>query len=234
MRTSPVKLVLASSLPLALSACGPAEPTYTVTQQVNYESLEACVSDQVPAKDCEKAYGQAFNEYQRTAPIYDSLRECEAAFTPGGCLTTIGGRYMPRMNGFELETAGEVSESQLAKANNGQSNLSGSFATGVVAGMLLSQVLPADRRYRSQPLYAYNTGGSSYRNGLLGQRFAIQRAAREEQQGSSGGGSSGGGGGWSRERSGQPTSASISRGGFGSQATARGGWGGRSGSFFGG
>lgn len=54
MRKSPVKLVLASSLPLALSACGPSEPTYTVTQRVNYDDLAACVADQVPQRIANK------------------------------------------------------------------------------------------------------------------------------------------------------------------------------------
>ncbi|QXH53229.1 DUF1190 domain-containing protein [Pseudomonas fakonensis] len=250
MRKSPVKLVLASSLPLALSACGPSEPTYTVTQRVNYDDLAACVADQVPQKDCEQAYKQAYTEYLHGEPLFASLSACEAEFSAGGC-TFKAGYYRPLMSGFELETSGEVTESQLAKANNGQANLSGSMATGVLAGLLLSQVLPGDRHYRAQPLYNYSAGGKSYRRGLFSQRYAIQRDLQQEQQGSSGssgGGSYGGGGSsssnttssssrWgssSREQSRTTVSSSISRGGFGSQATARGGWGGRSGSFFGG
>ncbi|QXH48595.1 DUF1190 domain-containing protein [Pseudomonas xanthosomatis] len=252
MRKSPVKLVLASSLPLALSACGPSEPTYTVTQRVNYDDLAACVADQVPQKDCEQAYKQAYTEYLHGEPLFFSLSECEAEFSAGGC-TLKGGYYKPHMSGFELETSGEVTQSQLAKVNNDQSNLGGSMATGVLAGMLLSQVLPGDRHYRAQPLYNYSAGGKSYRRGLFSQRYAIQRDLQQEQQGSSGGGGSYGGGGssssssssnttssgsrWgssSRAQSRSTVSSSISRGGFGSQATARSGWGGRSGSFFGG
>ncbi|WP_369990587.1 DUF1190 domain-containing protein [Pseudomonas xanthosomatis] len=235
MRKSPVKLVLASSLPLALSACGPSEPTYTVTQRVNYDDLAACVADQVPQKDCEQAYKQAYAEYLHSEPLFASLSACEAEFSAGGC-TLKAGYYRPLMSGFELETSGEVTESQLARANNGQGNLSGSMATGVLAGMLLSQVLPGDRHYRSQPLYNYRASNQGFRRGPLSQRFAIQRDPQREQQGSSlssgGGGGSWGGGG--REPSRSAVSSSISRGGFGSQATARSGWGGRSGSFFGG
>ena len=116
MRRSSVKLVLASSLPLALTACSPQEETYTVSQQVNYGSVEACVNDKVPEKACNDAYKQALAEYRRTAPTYVSKPDCEAEFAPDGCQIGAGGRYMPRMSGFELDTAGEVTQSQVDAA----------------------------------------------------------------------------------------------------------------------
>ncbi|GAB1616409.1 DUF1190 domain-containing protein [Pseudomonas kermanshahensis] len=238
MRRSSVKLVLASSLPLALTACSPQEEIYTVSQQVNYDSVEACVSDKVPEKACNDAYKQALAEYRRTTPTYVSKPACEAEFSPDGCQISVGGRYMPRMSGFALETTGEVTQAQVDAAH-AQGGGYGHVATAVVAGMLLGQMASsADRRYRAQPLYAYREGAGQ-RNGLLGQRYGtaggIQRSNKDEQS-SSGGGSGGGGsyGASGRSASRSAVSASISRGGFGSQATARSGWGGKSGSFFGG
>lgn len=135
MRRSSVKLVLASSLPLALTACSPQEETYTVSQQVNYDSVEACVSDKVPEKACNDAYKQALAEYRRTTPTYVSKPACEAEFSPDGCQISTGGRYMPRMSGFALETTGEVTQAQVDAAHV-QGGGYGHVATAVVAGML--------------------------------------------------------------------------------------------------
>ncbi|MFJ4344134.1 DUF1190 domain-containing protein [Pseudomonas sp. NPDC089401] len=234
IRRSSVKLVLAGSLPLALTACGPQEEVYTVTQQTNYDSVAACVADKVPEAACNDAYQRASVEFQRNAPTFFSMRECEAQFTPGSCEITIGGRYMPRMAGFELQTSGEVSQSQL-DAGYAQGGGYGHVATAAVAGMLLAQMSSgAERRYRSAPLYAYRDGSRQRYGAVAG----IQQAKKDEENSSgsssSGGGGGGGYGGSSRKESASAKSATITRGGFGGEATARSGWGGRSGSFFGG
>ncbi|MDI6935228.1 DUF1190 domain-containing protein [Serratia sp. Se-PFBMAAmG] len=244
MRRSSVKLVLAGSLPLALTACGPAEETYTVSQQVNYESLEACVADQVPQKVCNDAQRDALIAYSAMTPKFPTLEQCEAQFTTGGCGLAVGGGYQPNMSGFELQSSAEVTQSQL-DAGYAQGGGYGHIATAaVVAGLLAQGSGIGGRRYAGQPLYAYRDG-SGQRFGRIGQRFGtaggIQRMRKDEEQGS--GGASGGGGGYygsgsagssrsSEARS--ASSASVTRGGFGSQAAARSGWGGRSSSFFGG
>lgn len=233
MKRSSFKLVLAGSLPLALTACGPQEQLYTVSQKVNYDTVAACVDDRVPNAICTDAYQQAQSDYQRQTPTFAFQSECEAQFGADNCQATVGGRYMPLMNGFELESAAEVTQSQL-DAGYAQGGGYGHVASAAVAGILLGQVVSnSDRRFRAQPLYANRSGARlGPHNGALG---GIQRA-REDEQNSSGGSSGGGGGGgrWSRKESHPASSASITRGGFGSQATARSGWGGKSGSFFGG
>ncbi|MFJ2982001.1 MULTISPECIES: DUF1190 domain-containing protein [unclassified Pseudomonas] len=233
MKRSSLKLVLAGSLPLALSACGPQEELYTVSQKVKYDTVAACVGDNVPSAVCADAYQQAQGEYQRLTPTFAFQSECEAQFGAGNCQATVGGRFIPRMNGFELESAAEVTQSQL-DAGYAQGGGYGHVASAAVAGILLGQMARnSDRRFRAQPLYANRSGaGLGPRTGALG---GIQRA-KEDEQGSSGSSSGGGGGGgsWSRKEPRPASSASITRGGFGSQATARSGWGGRSGSFFGG
>lgn len=244
MKRSSVKLVLASSLPLALTACGPGEETYTVSQQVNYESLEACVADHVPQKVCNDAQRDALLTYAYATPKFPTREQCEAQFTAGGCDLADGGGYRPKMSGFELESSAEVTQSQL-DAGYAQGGGYGHVATAaVVAGLLAQGSGLGSRRYAGQPLYAYRDG-SGQRFGRIGQRFGmaggIQRTRKDEEQGS--GGASGGGGGYygsgsagtSRSSDVRSTSsASVTRGGFGSQATARSGWGGRSSSFFGG
>ena len=235
MKRSSIKLVLAGSLPLALSACGPQEERYTVSQQVNYDSVAACVDDKVPSAVCSDAYQQALSTYQRSAPTFAFKDACEAEFNVDGCQATVGHRYMPRMSGFALDTAGEVTQSQI-DAGYAQGGGYGHVATAAVAGILLRQMVAgADRRFRAQPLYAYRDG-TSVRSGVLGQRGTIQRVRQEEESsnGSSSGGGGGSAGGWGRKEPRPAAAASITRGGFGSEAAARSGWGGRSGSFFGG
>ena len=91
--------------------------------------------------------------------------------------------------------------------------------------------------FSGHALYAYREG-TGQRMGLLGRRYGsaggIRGVAREEESGTTSGGGGGGSGAWGRNEPRSAQSASITRGGFGGQATARSGWGGRSGSFFGG
>lgn len=68
MRRSSVKLVLASSLPLALTACSAPEETYTVSKRTNYTTVQACVDDKVPVDVCSDAYMQALADHRRIAP----------------------------------------------------------------------------------------------------------------------------------------------------------------------
>ncbi|MDF0733621.1 DUF1190 domain-containing protein [Pseudomonas entomophila] len=226
MKRSSVTLVLAGSLPLALTACSPPEQAYTVSQSTPYDSVDACVADNVPRSDCQYAYARAQAEFARSGPSYATLADCEAATRAGACLLTTSTRYQPRLEGFELETLGEVTQSQLDAANAQVAGSAlGGAATGLVAGMLLKQVVaPDSRRYNARPLSRYGTGPN------VG--TVIQRKEQEEQ--GSGGGSSGGGGYSSSSGARASTASSISRGGFGSEATARAGWGGKSSSFFGG
>ncbi|MBJ9975223.1 DUF1190 domain-containing protein [Pseudomonas sp. S75] len=240
MKRSSLKLVLAGSLPLALGACGPSEDTYEVTQRVDYADVDACVNDQVPRADCERAYQQARLDHQHSAQRFDSEQACEAAYSPGGCEAYDATHYQPKLDGFALQTTGEVTQTQLDAANR-EANLQahgsglGSAATGVVAGMLLSRVIaPDSRRYSAQPLYRYGAGPNDLRRDVLGRR------KDEQQPASSYSGYSGGGGGASASSAyreaprRQVGTSAIMRSGFGSAAVARGGWGGKSSSFFGG
>lgn len=244
MKRSSLKLVLAGSLPLTLTACGWGEDTYEVSQRVDYADVEACVADNVPRRDCEQASQQARLEQQKNGPRYASKAECEAVYSPGGCETYDLTHYQPQLDGFALQTTGEVSQAQLDAANNdpslhAQTSGLGRAATGVIAGMLLSKVVaPDSRRYSAQPLYRYGTGPDDFRRDVVRQRKDEAQAASSGYSG--GGGYSGGAGSTARNdyytssSRRQVASSVITRSGFGSAALARGGWGGKSFSFFGG
>ncbi|MCG8296445.1 DUF1190 domain-containing protein [Pseudomonas entomophila] len=241
MRRSSVKLVLASSLPLALSACSAPEETYTVSKRTNYTSVQACVDDKVAVDVCSDAYMQALADHRRIAPTYGDKAACEADFVPDYCQVTSDGRYMPRLGGFELAVSGEVSQSQVDAAraqieNSGQGGSGGSNVNGLLTGLLLGQVLSGgNRQYYSQPVYQYRDSRGDYRNSTLGQQVDQgKRFERSDQAQSSGTGSytySGGSSNrnyTSKSSTRSSVSSSTSRGGFGSQATARSGWGGKS------
>jgi len=242
MRRSSVKLVLASSLPLALTACSAPEETYTVSKRSNYTTVQACVDDKMPVDVCSDAYMQALADHRRIAPTYGDKAACEADFVPDYCQVTSDNRYMPRLGGFELAVSGEVSQSQVDAAraqveNSGQASSGGSNFNGLLTGLLLGQVLSGgNRQYYSQPVYQYRDSSGGYRNTTLGQQIDQgKRFERSDQAQQSGGsyssyysGSSSGRSYKSSTATRSSVSSSISRGGFGSQATARSGWGGKS------
>ena len=242
MRRSSVKLVLASSLPLALTACSAPEETYTVSKRSNYTTVQACVDDKMPVDVCSDAYMEALADHRRVAPTYGDKAACEADFVPDYCQVTSDGRYMPRLGGFELAVSGNVSQAQVDAAraqveNSGQGGSGGGSSTnGLLTGLLLGQALSSgNRQYYSQPVYQYRDSRGDYRNSTLGQQVDQgKRFERSDQAQRSGTGSytySGGSSSssyTSKSSSRSSVSSSISRGGFGSQATARSGWGGKS------
>ncbi|RMQ44927.1 Lipoprotein [Pseudomonas cichorii] len=238
MRRSSAKLVLASTLPLALSACGSPDDAPNFTTQANFKSVQECVESKVPVDVCSDAYMQALADHRRIAPTYDDKAACDADFVPDYCQVTSDGKYMPKMGGFELGFSGNVPKEALDRANQevaqsapaGMSGTSG-LLTGLLIGNLLSNGF-GNQRYYSQPVYqTRDDRGGYYTSSLPGQidrgktfNRSIQARSSPDKSyskntlgrslGSSGSNSS--------------VSSTISRGGFGSQASARSGWGGKS------
>jgi uncharacterized protein YgiB involved in biofilm formation len=242
MRRSPAKLVLASTLPLALSACGPSEDTANFTAQANFKSVQECTEAKVPVDTCSDAYMQAMSDHRRIAPTYDDKASCEADFVPDYCQVTSDGKYMPRLGGFELGFEGNVPKEALdkARAEVGQSGFSGTqgLLTGLLIGNLMSNGFGGSRYY-SQPIYqTRDARGGYYSSSLPGQMsrgktFSGSTQARSSADRRYTPSTLGRNLGASGSRS--SVSSTISRGGFGSQAAARSGWGGKSsGSSFGG
>ncbi|NAS93411.1 hypothetical protein CVE24_20305, partial [Pseudomonas syringae pv. actinidiae] len=160
MRRSSVKLVLASTLPLALAACGPSEDKDTFNAKANFSSVQECVDAKVPVNVCSDAYMQALSDHRRIAPTYDDKASCDADFIPDYCQVTSDGKYVPKLGGFELGFSGHVPKEALDRANQevAQSAPAGmSGTTGLMAGLLIGNLLSngfgGGSRYYSQPIY---------------------------------------------------------------------------------
>lgn len=241
MRRSSLKLVLASTLPLALGACSKSEETVAVNTQQTFPTVQACVEQKVPVDICSDAYMNALAEHRRIAPTYDSAAACDADFVPDYCQQTSDGKFMPKLGGFELSLSGDVPKSQVAAAQaqgggEGGGGFSGtSLLTGLLIGNMLSNM--GGGRYNSQPIYQTRDSRGAYQSSTLskqieqGKTFGQSTQARSSSTGSYSQSTLG-----RNLGQGSSVSSSISRGGFGSQAAARSGWGGKSssGSSFGG
>ncbi|MFP3850993.1 DUF1190 domain-containing protein [Pseudomonas sp. W5-01] len=242
MRRSSLKLVLASTLPLAISACSKSD-TVEVSAQQTYPSVQACVDQKVPVDICSDAYMSALAEHRRVAPTYDDKTACEADFVPDYCQQNADGKFTPKLGGFQLEVSGELPKSQVdaakAQADQYGGGGGGGFGSGVngfLMGMLVSNMVNGftggGGRYYAQPIYQERDSRGGYGYSTLsrqierGKTFGNSTQARSSSTGT-----------YSKSTLGRNSSvsSSVSRGGFGSQATARSGWGGKSsGSSFGG
>jgi uncharacterized protein YgiB involved in biofilm formation len=241
MRRSHVNLVLATAIPFALAGCSK-EDTVTVTDKQSYPTVQACVDGKIPVDVCSEAYMTALAAHRAIAPTYSSKTDCEADFVPDYCQVDSSGRYLPKMGGFELEMSADVSKTQYeqakAQAASGGSNGGGGFSGGsFVTGMLLGNMLSGigNNRYNSQPVYQYRDSRGAYQSSTLsrqiddGRKFENSSQALSSVGGSYSKSTLGRSLDASSARSGRSSaSSSVSRGGFGSQATARSGWGGSS------
>ena len=253
MRPRSSKLLLLGAVPLAISGCSDSEQHVTYTVQHNFKGVPACAAARVPLDLCSEAYFQAMIDHHRVAPIYDDQAACDADFVEGYCQLTSDGKYMPSMAGFELATSGELPRSQFEQAELHAQQHAARFggtervATGILAGVLIGNAMSSRSapRYRSRPIYQNRDSRGIYQASTLARQIeqgktfsrAIQpprNQERDEQTSGSGGYGSGGSsrsGSASTFRSGtngSSISSSLSRGGFGQQATARSGWGGKS------
>ncbi len=127
----------------ALSGCG--EQAATI-----YKNVADCVQGNTLSQaQCDTAYRNAKNEWQRTAPRYQYRRDCESEFGDDRCFTQQGGflpgrtAFMPVMSGFMLGQRGSNSgewdfdrPKPLASSRNRSSSLYGKWvgAGGQVFG----------------------------------------------------------------------------------------------------
>lgn len=72
------------------------------TEAYIYRSVSECALDNpLQPTECEFAYRNALADWQRTAPRYRSMSDCEYDFGYGDCRDH-SNRYIPRMAGFML------------------------------------------------------------------------------------------------------------------------------------
>lgn len=217
-RSKYVQLSLAASVALAISG------EVAAQEQQRYQSVEECVGAEVAADVCSNAYVAALTEHRRIAPAYDDKAKCDADFAADWCQKNSDGRFVPKLGGFKVPQNGEapqdlnaianaqMSAGEAAAAQNAQStshSSGGGGGNGWLTGWLIGNAMSnnANRTvYRDRDTrQTYNTS-TQYRK--------IESAPRSQPD-------------YESSKS-KPVNvaSSTSRGGFGSQSSARSGWGG--------
>lgn len=215
-RSKYVQLSLAASVAMAISGEAAAlDPQRFLT-------VEQCVDASVAADVCSNAYVAALTEHRRIAPAYDDKAKCDADFAADWCQKNSDGRFVPKLGGFKVPQNGEAPQDLDAIANaqlpageataaqnvQSTSHASGS-GNGWLSGWLIGNAMSnnANRTvYRDRDTrQTYNTS-TQYRK--------IESAPRSQPD-------------YESSKS-KPVNvaSSTSRGGFGSQSSARSGWGG--------
>ena len=218
---SSVKLVLVSTLPLALTACGQPSDTVSLLVKTDFSSLRECAETKVPMEICSGAYSRALGQYRKVAPSYGDQASCEADYSKGYCVPSGDKAFVPRMDGFELAVSGTLSwadyEKTAAESIRPVSHTASEQPIRMRSQTPLDLMISegADLQYYSEPIderckkteTLYNT--TSHRNFSRGSSSSSGSSIMRSI-----------------------VSPSTSRGGFGQQATARSGWSGRSSSGF--
>ncbi|TVT82633.1 DUF1190 domain-containing protein [Pseudomonas sp. H3(2019)] len=230
-RSKYVQLSLAASVAIAISGCEPAEKTYAVQKKYNFQSVQQCADAKLPVDVCSDAYMTAMAEHRRIAPVYDNQADCDADFVADWCQQDSAGKFTPKLGGFELTADGQITQTQMdaAKAQlpaaGSNTGHSGGSNDGLLTGLLIGNMLSNNNNsYYSEPVYRYRDDRGDYSSSTLNQRISTGSTFTKSNQAKYGGSYSD-----SITRS-KPISvaSSTSRGGFGSQASARSGWGGSS------
>ena len=217
-RSKYVQLSLAASVAMAISGQATA-----ADQPRNFQNMEQCVDAEVAADVCTNAYVAALTEHRRIAPAYDSKTKCDADFAADWCQKNSDGRFVPKLGGFKVPQDGEpaqnldtIANAQMpagnATAQNVQSTShvsSGGGGNGWLTGWLIGNAMSnnAERTvYRDRETrQPYNTS-TQYRRAETTTRSQTDYESSKSKP--------------------VNVASSTSRGGFGSQSSARSGWGG--------
>ena len=230
-RSKYVQLSLAASVAMAISGCGPTEKIYPVQKKYNFQSVQQCADEKLPVDVCSDAYMTAMAEHRRIAPTYSNQADCDADFVADWCQQDSTGQFIPRLGGFELTADGQVTQAQVdaAKAqlpaSEANAQGSGFSGTSLLTGLLIGNMLSSNRNsYYSQPVYRYRDDRGNYASSTLAQRISKGSTFTKSNQARYGNYTD------TVRSASKPISvaSSTSRGGFGSKASARSGWGGSS------
>ncbi|ABA76784.1 MULTISPECIES: DUF1190 domain-containing protein [Pseudomonas] len=222
-RSKYVQLSLAASVALAISAEVAAQE-----QQRNFQSVEQCVDAEVAPDVCSNAYVAALAEHRRISPAYDDKAACDADFAADWCQKNSAGRFVPKLGGFKVPQDGEPAQNLDAIANaqmpagdaaavqsnqTSTSHSSSGAGNGWLTGWLIGNAMSNNRAIDSRPVYRERNTRQTYDTSTLNRRIesAPSRSQRDYD---------------SDYRKPVNVAASTSRGGFGSQSSARSGWGG--------
>lgn len=226
-RSKYVQLSLAASVALAISG-----EVVAQEQLRRFQSVEQCVDAEVAADACSNAYVAALTEHRRIAPAYDDKAACDADFAADWCQKNSAGRFVPKLGGFKLPSepaqdldalaAAQMSAGEAAATQTTQStsHSSGGSGNGWLTGWLIGNAMSNNNRsnYDSRPVYRERNTRQTYDTSTLNRRIESAPTTRSEPD-------------YNTSRS-KPVNvaSSTSRGGFGSQSSARSGWGGGGGS----
>ncbi|WLG67551.1 DUF1190 domain-containing protein [Pseudomonas brassicacearum] len=227
-RSKYVQLSLAASVALAISGCGPTEKTYKLQKKYNFQSVQQCVDEKLPVDICSNAYMSALSEHRRIAPVYDSQADCDADFVPDWCQQDSAGKFIPKLGGFELSADGEVTQTEVDAARAqlpvSEANVGGSGFGNLLTGMLIGNMLSGHRSsYYSEPVYRYRDDRGNFGSSTLSQRVSSGSTFTKSNQARYGSYTDS-----VKSSKAMSVASSTSRGGFGSQSSARSGWGGSS------
>ncbi|TDF83240.1 DUF1190 domain-containing protein [Pseudomonas sp. H9] len=225
-RSKYVQLSLVASVAMAVSGCGPTEKTYDVQKKYNFQSVQQCADEKLPVDVCSDAYVTAITEHRRIAPVYLTQAACDADFVADWCQKGSMGMFTPKLGGFELTAEGQVTQSQVDAANAQATNSlasgggSGFSTSSLLTGLLIGNMLSNNRSsYRSEPVYRYRDNRGDEDNSTLPQRVANGATFGRSIQARHGSSN------YINTLRTSPKSSTISRGGFGSKASASSGWG---------
>jgi uncharacterized protein YgiB involved in biofilm formation len=220
-RSKYVQLSLAASVAMAISGQATA-----ADQPRSFQNVEQCVDAEVAADVCSNAYVAALTEHRRIAPAYDDKAKCDADFAADWCQKNSDGRFAPKLGGFKVPASGEpaqnldaIADAQMpagdttAQHVQSTSHVSsgggGGGGNGWLTGWLIGNAMSnnAERTvYRDRETrQPYNTS-TQYRRAETTTRSQTDYESSKSKP--------------------VNVASSTSRGGFGSQSSARSGWGG--------
>ncbi|HEV2549573.1 MAG TPA: DUF1190 domain-containing protein [Stellaceae bacterium] len=161
-----------------------------------YENVGQCTADGKSREACERAFAQASDEHQKSAPHYARREDCEAEFGSGACTTLPGS----------------------------PGSAAGSFFVPAMAGFLLANAFYST--YPAQPLYRPCSDpndprcrGSSFNGGTAGSGGRWFFTSTGERVATGAGNTEVGRSAFN----GHGSAATLSRGGFGARAASMGG-----------
>ncbi|RIJ08714.1 DUF1190 domain-containing protein [Pseudomonas sp. 91RF] len=219
-RSKYVQLSLAASVALAISGEAAAQ------EQRNFQSVEQCVDAEVAADACSNAYVAALAEHRRIAPAYDDKAKCDADFAAGWCQKNSDGRFVPKLGGFKVPQNTEpaqnldaIANAQMPEGNaepvqTTQNTTHVSSGGGSSNGWLTGWLIGNAMSNNSRTVYRDRDTRQTYDTSTLNRRIESAPTTRSNSDYTS-----------SRSKS-VNVASSTSRGGFGSQSSARSGWGG--------
>ncbi|RON83968.1 DUF1190 domain-containing protein [Pseudomonas fluorescens] len=217
-RSKYVQLSLAASVAMAISG----EATALDSQR--FQTVEQCVDASVAADVCSNAYVAALTEHRRIAPAYDDKAKCDADFAADWCQKNSDGRFVPKLGGFKVPQNAEapqdlnaIANAQMpagdaAAAQNVQSTShSSGGGNGWLSGWLIGNAMSNNA---NRTVYRDRDTRQTYNTSAQYRKTESAPATRTDTR-------------YDSTRS-KPVNvaSSTSRGGFGSQSSARSGWGG--------